>query len=684
MPGRPRLLAGVPLLLPLTAFIAGICLWLWGLSEAGAIALATVLLVGVAASRYRIALLALMALAGIADGYVQIPLGPRTELLDTEAVYSGVIRDCRIVQTSQILTVRVDAAASAAGKPLKGIEPVDIRVIMPTFAFDPMPGYRLTFRSTLQKPDSIADLPYELSQADRLARHYIYMCTLTPEDHILSLEPDGSLRSRLMRLRDDIKYSLYGTDLSDSSKSFIATVLLGDTSDLSLSARTAFTSAGLSHVLALSGLHVAFITMFISLALWPLYYIGRRKRAFFVTILVLWFYAALTGFSPSVTRAVVMASVLLAAKMIHRRNSSLNSLCLAALVILIFSPADLTSIGFQLSFAAVLSILLFAESFNPVNRREHPKLYAVAALPAVSIAAVIGTALPAAYYFHTFPLYFLLGNLVATLLLPPLTGCALLVMIAGGLGFEASWLCSLTEWLYNLLDGSALLIGSMPGALQSGIYIPWYILLPYAAALLILKYWLVTRRRQAFITFCLLAVATVGCMIATPSFQAESGRLYLARSKQFTALVADGDGSRLDVIVANRSDSLNACHTLSDRYADFMGRRCIDSLHIAPSGYAEGPGYRLTGNLLQWGSHRLVILGRHSQLEPSGRVDYAIVCNGWRRSMEDVVRILKPDSVILAFDVNPRRAGSWSRQLDSLRQPYRSMRDGRSWSLKAD
>lgn len=683
MPGRPHLLAGVPLLWPLTAFIAGICLWLWGISEAGAIALAAVLLVAVAIRRYRLALLALMALAGIADGYVQIPLEPRSELLDTEAVYSGVISDCRIAETSQIITLRVDAMSTAAGMPLRGIEPVDVQVVMPTFAYDPLPGYRLTFTSALQKPDSITDLPDELSQADRLARRHIYLRALVPEDRILSLEPDGSFRSRLMRLRGDIKYSLYGTDLSDSSKSFIATVLLGDTSDLQLSARTAFSSAGLSHVLALSGLHVAFITMFISLTLWPLYHVGRRKWAYLVTILVLWFYAALTGLSPSVTRAVVMASVLLVAKMLHRRNSSLNSLCLAALAILIFSPADLSAIGFQLSFAAVLSILLFAESFNPVHRRSHPRLYAAVALPAVSVAAVLGTALPAAYYFHAFPLYFLLGNLVATLLLPPLTACALLLLITEGMGLDISWLCSLTDLLYNLLDGSALLIGRLPGALQSGIYIPWYSIIPYAAALLMLRYWLVTRRRQALLTSGLLLVATAGCMIAGPSAPDDGGRLYLARSKQFTALVADGGGSRLDVIVANRDDSLEASNTLRSRYADFMGRRGIDSLHIVPFCNAEGPGYRLTGNLLQWGNHRLAILGRHARVEPSGHIDYAIVCNGFRRPMYEVVEILKPDSVILAYDVNPRRARSWGLQLDSLRQPYRSMRDGRGWSLKA-
>lgn len=684
MPGRPHLLAGVPLLWPLTAFIAGICLWLWGISEAGAIALAAVLLVAVVIRRYRLALLALMALAGIADGYVQIPLGPRSELIDSEAVYSGVIREYRIAGTSQIITLRVDAMSTATGLPLRGIEPVDVQVVMPTFAYDPLPGYRLTFVAPLQEPDSIMDLPDELSQADRLARRHIYLCALVPEDRILNLEPDGSLRSRLMRLRGDIKYSLYGTGLSDSSKSFIATVLLGDTSDLQLSARTAFSSAGLSHVLALSGLHVAFITIFISLALWPLYYVGRRKWAYFVTILILWFYAALTGLSPSVTRAVIMASVLLFAKMLHRRNSSLNSLCLAALAILIFSPADLTAIGFQLSFAAVLSILLFAESFNPVHRRSHPRLYAAVALPTVSAAAVLGTALPAAYYFHAFPLYFLLGNLVATILLPPLTACALLVLITGAFGFEASWLCSLTDWLYSLLDGSALLIGRLPGALQGGIYIPWYSLIPYTAALLTLKYWLVTRRRKALLTFGLLLVATAGCMIVDPSAPDDGGRLYLARSKQFTALVADGGGSRLDVIVANRNDSLEAVSSLRTRYVDFMGRRGIDSLHIAPFGNAEGPGYRLTGNLLQWGKHRLIILGRHARVQPSGHVDYAIVCNGLRHSMYEVVEILNPDSVILAYDVNPRRADSWSRQLDSLRQPYRSMRDGRGWSLKAD
>ena len=110
--------------------------------------------------------------------------------------------------------------------------------------------------------------------------------------------------------------------------------------------------------MALSGLHIGIITLILSLLLAPLDYLRLRKLRLCLTIVVLLFYAALTGLSASVSRAVIMSTVTFIAFLVYRRNTPVNTLFLAAVLVLAISPFDLFDVGFQLSFMAVLFILI--------------------------------------------------------------------------------------------------------------------------------------------------------------------------------------------------------------------------------------------------------------------------------------------------------------------------------------
>ncbi|MCX7710445.1 MAG: DNA internalization-related competence protein ComEC/Rec2 [Clostridia bacterium] len=186
-------------------------------------------------------------------------------------------------------------------------------------------------------------------------------------------------------------------------------MLIGYREGLTEETKESFSDAGLTHIMAASGMNVAFIVF-------PLFFILKKLRmresiANPMIILILIMFVFVTGFSPSILRAVIMAIVLLAAKMIRREADVMTSIAFAALILLIFNPQSLFDVGFQLSFAATLSIILFYKPLKSMmNLRWIPGL--LADVIAVTMASQIGTIPITAFYFNKISLISLLSNLV--------------------------------------------------------------------------------------------------------------------------------------------------------------------------------------------------------------------------------------------------------------------------------
>lgn len=220
-------------------------------------------------------------------------------------------------------------------------------------------------------------------------------------------------RLQLLRLRSRLTGKYRDMGLADDSYAVIAAMTLGDKSALSAETRDTYVVTGASHILALSGLHLGIIYWLITLLI-P----GRRWRmaSQMVTVLAIWAFAFLTGLSPSVIRSAVMLTVYALLAIGYRDRASVNVLAFTALVMLVVNPLTVFDIGFQMSFLAVLGILLF-----------HPLFYRLLPLPflqrhltvrwpwamvCLSLAAQLGVAPLIAFYFHRFSCYFLLSNFI--------------------------------------------------------------------------------------------------------------------------------------------------------------------------------------------------------------------------------------------------------------------------------
>ena len=197
------------------------------------------------------------------------------------------------------------------------------------------------------------------------------------------------------------------------SRQIAAALLLGQKENLSKEIKNAYSETGTMHILAVSGLHVGIIY---AILLYPLKGIRisarQRKIYLLVVILLIWLYAVLTGFSPSVIRAATMFSLFSAGQMRERKPSPFNVLAFSAMLIIAMDPGVIFEVGFQLSYLAVAGILLFQPLmlhwWLPPNRiLEYFWQMAV-----VSLAAQLATFPLSIFYFHSFPTYFLLANLV--------------------------------------------------------------------------------------------------------------------------------------------------------------------------------------------------------------------------------------------------------------------------------
>ncbi|GAB4093829.1 ComEC/Rec2 family competence protein [Flaviaesturariibacter terrae] len=260
--------------------------------------------------------------------------------------------------------------------------------------------------------------------------------------------------------------------LPDSKAQGLAEALLiGYKNDLDKELNNTYARTGVVHIIAISGMHLALVYVLLLGVTIPLSAPRRRLLRLVVVLGGLWAFSLLAGGGPSVLRSALMFSLLAIGGLIGRKGDALNSLLLAALLLLVIDPFWLWDVGFQLSFTAVGGIILF---YRPIYQRysTHNKLLdAVWKGAAVSLAAQVLTTPLSLYQFHQFPLLFLLANLVAV----PLSGIIVYGLIAVcALSFwpaAAALAGSICTLLIRALNGWIERIDALPFGLWDGLSI---------------------------------------------------------------------------------------------------------------------------------------------------------------------------------------------------------------------
>ena len=241
----------------------------------------------------------------------------------------------------------------------------------------------------------------------------------------------------------------------------VQSMLIGDEVNLDSDLRDAFSETGIVHVIAISGGNIA-VVFFMVLVL--LRWLRHKKYLWLKYALALplvWFYVLMAGSSPSAVRAALMFSLLALGFMLQRRLStnSLNHLFATAFILLLAQPMWLFAIGFQLSFVAVLSLILFYRHiyrcYVPANRVARALWSVIAA----SLSAEILVFPLVIYYFHTFPLLFIVSNVLAYLLMG-------LVLVLGISVIAFSFIPALAKLIATAVSAVVTLFTTLIGVLR--------------------------------------------------------------------------------------------------------------------------------------------------------------------------------------------------------------------------
>ena len=230
-------------------------------------------------------------------------------------------------------------------------------------------------------------------------------------------------------------------------------LLLGQRQTIDKTIYNNYVNSGTIHILAVSGLHVGILLWILNFLFRPLLYLkyGHFIRPF-ILVSILWSFAIIAGLSPSVTRAVAMFSIISIAMHLKRPTNIYNTLVISAFVILLFKPAFLFSVGFQMSYLAVLGIV----SVQPIIYKLWKPKYMIPdklwQIFTVTLAAQAGVVPISLFYFHQFPGLFFISNIVVIPFLGVILGFGLLVIALALMGFLPKPIVEIYSFIIDSLN----------------------------------------------------------------------------------------------------------------------------------------------------------------------------------------------------------------------------------------
>lgn len=493
---------------------------------------------------------------------------------------------------------------------------------------------------------------------------------LTKEEmYPISKASENTLSNILDKARAATTNAIIDSGAGSDASAFLTAVIVGDDSYLQPDTDEAFRTSGLAHLLALSGLHVGIIIMFITVCLSWMRPSRYGYRIFYILIIAASFaYAAFAGMTPSVVRAACMVAVLCVSAIFQRRANVYNSLCVAIFLWLVINPLWLFAPGFQMSVCAVLGITIALRAVNAyrIRRTWVKKALRIFIVP---MAAMAATAIPAMAYFHTFPLYFLPANILASIAIAPMMFCGVLLAIATMTGIGHGALAYACDRLYAFIEFSAKTFGGDSGVVHT--YPSMLTIFCCLAAVAAFFFFLYRPRSIMRISMLCCACIFIALSSSFDRSRVSIDAYILSGGTSTDMLLADADSVYL-ITDATGINAANIRTLRQQRYRDMLLRRTTNAELVLLSGNFTRHEFKRSGDILTCGKHRFLLVNSDSLASPSERCEYALVCRGFKGDIKKVA--LHADTIVIGTSVHYTRRRRFVAFMDSAGIPYRDIR----------
>lgn len=441
------------------------------------------------------------------------------------------------------------------------------------------------------------------------------------------------------RVRDWASGIISSTIKGDQNQAVAMALVLGVTEGIDNELLSAYAASGAMHVLAVSGMHVGIIYVIILFLFKPIKkYRWSPWLVAGLSIFLLWSFAFVTGLSPSVLRAVTMFSFVALAKPLGWRTNIYNTLATSAFVLLLYDPYLIMSVGFQLSYLAVLGIVYLQKPLYNSWLIENRVGNWVWEITCISIAAQVATFALGMLYFHQFPVYFLVSNLFVI----PLSTA---VLIGGILLLAFSWIppvANLIGWalqgLIELLNWTVMATEKLPLSIISGIHVTtfqcWLIMGILLSLIMMLEY----RKKKLVWLTTLLCTVLIFSQVQHlyHNLNVQQFVVYSVSNHRAMEWISNGKS----YYVADSSLLQDAERTRFHILPNRLQHGVKETLHEIPfeKNYA---GYQF----YKWQNYTIALLDKRGQ-PPPVPVDYLIVSHQ-SLSLRDTSKLLATSKIIL-------------------------------------
>ncbi|MCX6230491.1 MAG: ComEC/Rec2 family competence protein [Bacteroidetes bacterium] len=481
------------------------------------------------------------------------------------------------------------------------------------------------------------------------------------------------LKEFATKLRQKLLHIFEENNINGREYAVISAILLGQTDKIDPELIKDYAGSGAIHVLSVSGMHVGLI--FVSLSI-LLSFLDKVKRGKWIkTILMLiaiWFYALLTGMSPSVLRAAAMLSFIIIGKSLRRDADTLNILLASAFFILMFNPFLIADVGFQLSYLAVGGIILLNDA---ITKLFTPSNYIIAKLwetTAVSIAAQIITTPISLLYFHQFPNYFLLTNIVVLVFAGVVMYAGIFVLLVSFIPYVSTISAKILVFLVFAMNKSIGFIEGLPYAVSRGININLFeCILIYIIMFALML--LIFRKAKHYVIIALSVCLLLFSSFTFKSYQHLQQKKFIVYSIPKTSVYEFINGTE-QIIIADssfiRDENLFGFHILNNHTA--LG---INNKNMIPKNEnccnTAFPFFK-KGNFIQFINQRIAIISQWNKIvmKQKMKLDYLILSGNAKTSIASVLQAFDPKLIIFDSSNSLWKTEKWENESKLLKQEY--------------
>lgn len=435
-------------------------------------------------------------------------------------------------------------------------------------------------------------------------------------------------------------------------------LLIGYKDDLDKTLVEAYSNTGVVHVIAISGLHLGLVYWLLLILTKPLSKRSFSWVRFFIIVSALWMFSIIAGAQPSVLRSAVMFSFMALGNVIGRKTSVYNSLGLSAFLLLCYQPFWLWDAGFQLSYAAVLSLIVF---FQPVYRWlyfPNKLMDMIWKLNAVTIAAQL-LALPVSlYHFHQIPVLFLLTNMVAVPLSSIILFGEIFLCVIAVQATAATWTGNILSKLIALMNSYIEQMNRVSFSVWDGILISPFQAFLLLACIVLFFFWLMEKKTAVLWCFSIALMGFVA--LRTESFLKAS-----MQKKLIIYQIPKNTG--MDLVDGRNVWFMGDSICLNDHFVKTQCLRPSRIVHRAgcTSALPIFSSFIFQGKTIIRADSSIDL----SRISSSDTVHLLIFSASVRQRPKHLANPGIVQQVVIEGNVPAWKAGNWRRDCDSLRLP---------------